>query len=205
MLMYKNLILLIIILTITSCHNENKFNWVDNTGEFDKIIETVINNDSLKVTRENKENYVVIEYLEKKKIIVPKKNDRDSIVFVSHPDELPIENLFYLWQVQSKGFDKKDSLYLLSQNSNPDSLRITENLLSKIKHLTYKQTEQELEKGNYLKFYTFTIPIISRDGLKAYLESGYRCGGMCGNGRAYFLEKKHGKWIVTKIWGTWIS
>ncbi|MFP3592635.1 hypothetical protein [Chryseobacterium sp. SIMBA_038] len=203
--MYKNLFFLISTMTLISCHNEDKFELNQNINEFDDIIEAVINNDSLKVFKNNKENNVVIEYLEKQKISDSKEYKIDGIIQVTPPNDLSIGDLFNLWQVDAKGFDKKDSLYLLSQNTNPDSLKISGKLLSKIEHLPHQQTLQEWKKDNYLKYFTFCIPIISKDKSKAYVESGYHCGGLCGSGRAYFLEKINKKWKVVKKWGTWIS
>lgn len=72
-----------------------------------------------------------------------------------------INDLFEFWQIEkSKGFDKKDSLYLLSQNTNPDSLRISKKLLNKINHLKLSETLDEIKKGNhkiisYLVFQSF--------------------------------------------------
>ena len=117
-----------------------------------------------------------------------------------------INDLFEFWQIEkSKGFDKKDSLYLLSQNTNPDSLRISKKLLNKINHLKLSETLDEIKKGNHKNYFIFSIPIISKNKNKAYIELDYHCGGLCGSGRAYFLEKIEGRWKVISKWKTWIS
>jgi len=203
--MYKKPLFYFFILILTSCHDENKFNLNSNLNDFNEIIETVIKYDSLMILNNSKGNYAITEYLEKIKITNPEIQNKDSLILITPPNSLTIGNLFYLQQVDFKGFDKKDSLYLLSQNLNPDSLKISDKLLSKTKHLTRKQIDEEWEKGNYIKYFTFKIPFISKDKSKAYIESGYRCGGLCGNGRAYFLEKNNGKWKVVKKWVTWMS
>jgi len=204
--MSKNLILVLFSLIIISCKQKNKFVLNENASEIDKIILSVITEDSLKVIKNNNENNVVIEYLEKREIIAPKPIPEDSLIVIIEENKLMINDLFEFWQIEkSKGFDKKDSLYLLSQNTNPDSLRISNNLLNKIEHLKLSKTLNEIKKGNHKKYFTFTIPIISKDKTKAYVESGYHCGGLCGSGRAYFLEKIDGKWKVIAKWRTWIS
>jgi hypothetical protein len=202
---YKKILFSFSIIMLASCHNEEKFNLNDNTNDFNEIIEAVIQNDSLKVLKDNKGNYAVDEYLQKLKITVPKSNNRDSIILISLPNERVIGDLFYFQGAKIKGFDKKDSLYILSQTSNPDSLKLNDKLLSKLEHTNYQKTKLEWKKGNHLKYFDFTIPIISKDKSKAYIESGYHCGGMCGGGSAYFLIKSKGKWKVAKKWGTWIS
>lgn len=203
--MYKKIFLLFFVSFLLSCSQENKFSLNDNIDDFNEIIEAVIKEDSLKVFKNSNENYAVIEYLEKTEITNPKTQNRDSLVLITPPNSIVIGDLFHIWQVNIKGFDKKDSLYLLSQNSNPDSLRIADRLLSKIKHLTHQQINNEWEKGNYVKSFAFKIPFISKDKSKAYLESSYRCGGLCRQGQGYFLEKKNGQWKIVKKWGTWIS
>ncbi|MCG2793233.1 MAG: hypothetical protein L6262_06790 [Weeksellaceae bacterium] len=198
--------LVLFCLIIISCKQENKFVLNDNLNEIDEIILSVISQDSLNVTKNNSDNKIVIEYLKKQEIIAPKAVPKDSLIFIVQENQLVINDLFKFWQIEnSKGFDKKDSLYLLSQNVNPDSLRISNKLLNKVEHLKLSETFDEIEKGNYKKYFTFSIPIISKDKNKAYIESSYRCGGLCGNGRAYFLEKVKGKWKVVYKWGTWIS
>lgn len=130
-------------MTLISCHNEDKFELNENINEFDDIIEAVINSDSLKVFKNNKENNVVIEYLEKQKISDSKEYKIDGIIQIAPSNDLSLGDLFDLWQVDTKGFDKKDSLYLLSQNTNPNALKISEKLLSKFEHLTQQQTLEE--------------------------------------------------------------
>jgi hypothetical protein len=50
-----------------------------------------------------------------------------------------------------------------------------------------------------------TIPIFSLDNQKAYVELGYHCGTLCGYGKAIYLKKVSGKWIIVKKFRTWIS
>jgi hypothetical protein len=202
--MYRN-IWFIFILSLLNCHGENKFQVNDHMDDFNEIIEAVIRYDTLKVFKNNKENDVINDYLKKIPIVNPLKPHKDSLAFVTPPGSKTLDELFYFSSADYKGFTDKESLYLLSQNSNPDSLKIPSQLLSKIKHLNNKQISRQWEKGNCVPYYTFKIPIISKDRSKSYLEYYYNCGGLCGYGKGYFLERKNGKWNVTQKWLVWIS
>jgi hypothetical protein len=50
---------------------------------------------------------------------------------------------------------------------------------------------------------SLTAPALT-DGL-AFVETGYTCGGLCGNGWLYALEPRHGRWRIVGIAFTWIS
>jgi hypothetical protein len=128
--------------------------------DFNKIIEVVIRYDTLKVFKNNKENDVINDYLKKTPIVNPLKPHKDSLALVIPPGSKTLDELFYFSSADYKGFTDKESLYLLSQNSNPDSLKIPSQLLSKIKHLITNRSAGSGKKAivcptRYLKFQSF--------------------------------------------------
>ena len=50
---------------------------------------------------------------------------------------------------------------------------------------------------------TLTAPAISNS--IAFVESSYVCGGLCGNGWLYALERKQGRWQLVAVAFTWVS
>jgi hypothetical protein len=157
--MYRN-IWFIFILSLFNCHGENKFQVNDHMDDFNEIIEAVIRYDTLKVFKNNKENDVINDYLKKIPIVNPLKPHKDSLALVTPPGSKTLDELFYFSSADYKGFTDKESLYLLSQNSNPDSLKIPSQLLSKIKHLNNNRSVGSRKKGivcptTHLKFQSF--------------------------------------------------
>lgn len=141
-----------------------------------------------------KDSVAILENFRKIKIVNPKPIKSDTFVLeLSNPDEI---NLEFLYSFEDKnrqkiGFDKKDSLYLLSQNEIKDTITLPQNILEKANVLSEKQRKNWYQYYN--SFYEFNFTIISKDKTKAYIEIGYICGGLCGSGRAYILQKKEWK------------
>ncbi|WP_133440188.1 MULTISPECIES: hypothetical protein [Chryseobacterium] len=195
----------LILILFSSCSKDKSFVLAENSGEINDIIRVVIIDDKIEATKIN--NTVIIEDIYKKEIIDSRKYIKKDSLYIVPPYNMDILSLFHLWGPQSKplGFDKKDLQYLLSQNSNPDSLKLPQTILKGFHHSTKKEYEQENANGNYQSYYTFTIPYLSQDKKTAYVESNYSCGNTCGNGMAFFLQKINGKWTVIEKWKTWMG
>ncbi|WP_452601970.1 hypothetical protein [Pontimicrobium sp. MEBiC06410] len=78
----------------------------------------------------------------------------------------------------------------------------------------------QLEKKNKRKIYPFyktkysrkkrpiafiSFPLISVNEKKAIVYGMYICGGLCGSGGLFFLEKINNKWIIVKYEIRWVS
>ena len=50
-----------------------------------------------------------------------------------------------------------------------------------------------------------SFPLISVNEKKAIVYGMYICGGLCGSGGVFFLEKNNGKWTIIKYEIRWIS
>jgi hypothetical protein len=50
---------------------------------------------------------------------------------------------------------------------------------------------------------TLSAPAFS-DGI-AFVETGYNCGGLCGNGWLYALEQRQDRWQIVAVLFTWVS
>lgn len=194
---------IIILSFLNSCVEDKKFNINENLNEFNNIISTIIVYDSLNVSKGNKNNIVLIEDFKKKEIINTQKISNNELpeILLLEENQITLNSLFYFGKFENKklGFNKKDSLYLLSQNLNPNSLKLPNQILKITENIKNKN-----EKGKNSTF-QFYIPIISEDKNTAYVELDYNCGALCGRGTSYFLNKIDGKWVIIVKWRTWIS
>ncbi|MNR29931.1 hypothetical protein D3C85_1473490 [compost metagenome] len=96
-------------------------------------------------------------------------------------------------------------MYLLEQNLNPEKLKIDKNLSNRLNTITIEELKTQRTKGQRIRFYEMTIPVLSFDRQKAYVQLGYHCGSLCGSGKAIYLRKINGKWMIITKWETWIS
>jgi hypothetical protein len=67
----------------------------------------------------------------------------------------------------------------------------------------YKTDFEKKRKKRPLAF--ISVPLISVDNKKAIVFGSYICGGLCGSGGVFFLEKVKGKWKVINYEMRWIS
>ena len=61
------------------------------------------------------------------------------------------------------------------------------------------------KKYNANSFIRISTPLMSKNGNKMLLDIDYHCGGLCGGGMTYLLEKKNGKWKIIFSRNNWIS
>jgi hypothetical protein len=99
----------------------------------------------------------------------------------------------------SKGFNKKDASYILSQNNTNKNFKLDKRFFSNIELTT---TQYKARSIRYC--YHISVPIFSSDHKKAYVELDKNCE-MCGKGYTFYLEKVEEKWKI--VWWTlrWIS
>ena len=67
----------------------------------------------------------------------------------------------------------------------------------------YKAEFENNRKNRPIAFISY--PLISIDKNKAIVYGSYVCGGLCGSGGIYFLEKVNEKWKVSKYEIRWTS
>ena len=59
------------------------------------------------------------------------------------------------------------------------------------------------QKERLVDFYSFTRVGFSQDGCQAFVRFSFVCGGLCGEGAFYLLEKKSGQWEISFKSETW--
>lgn len=121
-------------------------------------------------------------------------------------NETTIQKLIGYENLPSKYFffNKTDSLYIQFQNENLINYIISKSVSDKFLTTNFELIKKQ--KTNEQFIYTFsTIPIISLNGKKAYLELSIKCIGLCGTGYEIYLEKINGKWIISNCRKAWES
>lgn len=206
MYMKRTILFSIIIITFCSCQNKKEGTNINSEDikNINEIVEAVIIQDSLDVFSKNKNSTMFCCELRRLNIYIPEKR-RDGLTLPAPPQDIYITELVNSKKREESFFSSKDSLYILQQNSNPERLIIEENLINKLNVTTFKKAQIQSKTVQQFRFYDMTIPVLSLDRQKAYVQLGYHCGSLCGNGKAIYLKKINGKWIIIQKWETWIS
>ncbi|MCC9072167.1 hypothetical protein LNQ49_11300 [Flavobacterium sp. F-65] len=208
--MKKIFLILLVSLSFTNCKkikNETKFD-SSKIKDINEIVKTVIIEDSLNVLINGKGTKMFCEELIKLDIYIPEKTkDNEPIPPPPPPsfNAISIEDLLCSKIGNEIFFTSRDSLYLLQQNSNPQTLKIEKEVVEKINSTTKEKEINKKKLGESYNFYEMTIPVFSSDNQKAYLELNHYCDGLCGSGKSIFLKKINGKWKIIDKWRTWIS
>ncbi|WDF48474.1 hypothetical protein PQ459_08345 [Chryseobacterium sp. KACC 21268] len=196
----KKLLTLFLLLILIGC-SKSKFDIEERNEDISSIIKTVIETDSLNVSKNNPENNKIVQFLKKVKVVLP--NPDKNIISPPNRDARELDEIYN--SKSERVFSKNDSLYLLSQNTNPDSLEISNKLKVKYNYSQLSKILKDRDNGNYYQYYEFEIPLFSKDNKTAYIELNYHSKGYFGKGIAYILKKENDKWKVVDRTLTWIN
>ena len=194
--MKKLVVILFLCILFSSCE-KSKSQIVND--EINNIVEAIINQDSLKI-----DDVLFCNELKKTTIEIPVET-KDGLQFPPIPGNIYISTLLNNKVKGKPFFTSKDSLFILSQNSDTKKIKIGNTILQKLNSTTFEKELMKKEKGIPYKFYEMSIPLFSKDKQKAYVQLDYRCGSLCGHGKAYYLKKVNNNWIIVEKWRNWIS
>jgi hypothetical protein len=196
----------IIIFAFCSCQKKKEETNIssEEIKNINEIVEAIIIQDSLNVLSKNEDSTMFCSELRRLNIYIPEKRN-DGLNLPPPPQDIYITELINSKIKEESFFSSKDSLYLLEQNSNPEKLKIEKDLINKLNSTTIEKAIIRNKKVRPFRFYEMTIPVLSLDRHKAYVQLGYHCGSLCGNGKAIYLKKVNGKWLIIQKWETWIS
>ena len=68
-----------------------------------------------------------------------------------------------------------------------------------------RYTKTKLKKNKRKPVAYISFPLISTDGKKAIVYGSYICGGLCGSGGIFYLEKINGKWKMMEYERRWVA
>jgi hypothetical protein len=203
----KNIIIGIVLLMFLGCkEKKEEVRYKDSKiKDINEIVETIIIQDSLNVSK-NKLSPVSLfcEDLIKINIHIPESTEKQNI------PPIPLNNVSINDLLNSKierdfFFSKSDSSYLVSQNLGQKEFKIEQKIIDKINSTTFEKEKVKQENRTKYDFYQMTIPVFSKDMTKAYVELNHFCGGLCGDGKAFFLSKINGKWRIVYKHRTLVS
>jgi predicted ATP-grasp superfamily ATP-dependent carboligase len=66
-------------------------------------------------------------------------------------------------------------------------------------------TKKDLKKNKNKPLAYMSFPLISTVRKRAIVYGSYVCGGLCGSGGIFYLEKVNGKWKVVEYERRWIA
>lgn len=203
--MKKIISIIIISYFLVNCKNNTVKDSLDSSN-INEIVEAIIIQDSLNVLKNEKGSDIFCADLVKVKILHAEKNKKESVPLPPSNDFVLLDELINTKINGKLFFTNNDSITLLMQNSNPQKIRICNEIFYKINSTTSEKLKERRNKNNRpFSFYEMSIPLFSLDREKAYVQIGHYCGRLCGSGKAIYLKKINGKWKIIDIRSTWIS
>jgi hypothetical protein len=202
----KNIILMITLLMLLACKKQEETKFQDSKiKDINQIVEAIINQDSLNVSKNKPNSIAFCTDLIKINILIPTKTDEKlDVPPPIPPNNVSINELLNFKIKENFFFSKIDSTYLISQNVERKEFIIERKIVEEINTTTLDKEIVKKNKEKY-NFYQMTIPLFSKNMNKAYVELYHYCGGLCGEGKAIFLSKINGKWRIVNKYRTWIS
>lgn len=163
--------------------------------DINDIIETVVSQDGLPFRDTSILNPSALSIdLRKIRVIVP--DIRGDVPPPVDHTTVSIFDLFNSLVNHQRFFDQTDSSYFLFQNNSIKEFSIDKTIAEKLAATTtLSEQQRENELGNPIHYYDLTIPILSADNKKAYVEWTTNCSG-CGGVTAFYLEKSKDKWTI---------
>lgn len=197
----KYIILISVSILLTNCKKDDKSITNIKGNEINDIVKTIIKEERLNILKDSSKTYLFCEDLLKLNVYI---SDNNQNALPPPPDQncTEIHNILIPKINNHKFCDSKDSLYIIQQNFDVKEFKISNQIIEQIHSTKYLKEDEKRKKGN---FYEMSIPIFSRDNLKAYVELNRYCGHLCGNGISIYLVKINGKWRIIDKWRTWIS
>ena len=206
--MKKIILLIALSILLVNCHSKSNEQVIDasRSKEINKIVAAIISQDSLNVSKKDKDTNLFCIDLAKLNIQNPVKRKDGMIEPPAKPlNTVLFENLMLAKFNNELFFTKIDSITLVGQNQNPEKFRINPEIISKINATTLEEILKKRKKGESYQFYQMTIPLFSLNGNKAYTQLTYGCEGLCGNGKAIYLKKTNGKWNIIDTFRIWMN
>lgn len=174
-----------------------------NKKDINDIIQAVVMQDSLLFPdTDNLKQIPLSVNLRKLRVIVPDTTNNFPPP-IDH-SKISIFTLFNSLVNHQRFFERSDSSYFLSQNNSIDTCTIDKSITEKLAVTTLDEQQQKIDSGKLVHYYDLTIPILSADQMKAYIELTNNCSG-CGGATGIYLKKANNKWIVAGWLRLWMN
>jgi len=171
--------------------------------DINEIVSAIINHDSLLIAKADGPQPTPLSVdLRKLRVAVP-----DTTTEIPQPIDhttVSIFNLFNSLVDHQRFFERTDSSYFLFQNNSIETFIIDKTLTEIFATTTFSEQQQKTGANQSVHYYDLTIPILSTNQRKAYIELTNNCSD-CGGATAFYLEKIKGKWTVVGWQRLWMN
>ena len=163
-------------------------------SEINRIVETVIQQDSLPF--HNTSGTAIIPLSTRlRKIYVTAQYTMPDIPPPVNRQKIPAYKLLNSLVKGERFFNWSDTAYFYFQNNLADTLILGKALTRGIATTELVATNSTVDKRPNIRYYDLTIPILSKNQTRAYVELTNNCVD-CGGATAFYLEKISGMWTV---------
>jgi hypothetical protein len=132
------------------------------------------------------------------------KSRKDSKIHDKYKTELDSNGIDPNWEIKTAEM-YEDSVTVQIENIKvkffPTITLVDKKDNKRIKR--YTKTKLKKNKKRPVAFISF--PLISTDRKRAIVYGSYICGGLCGNGGVFYLEKIKGKWKMIEYERRWTA
>jgi len=189
----KKILTFILILTFTV-----SFSQADK--DLTEIIELVIANyqaDTISVYHKF-DNYKLLSSLD------GAKSYKDSQIHEKYKSELDSSGIDLNWEIKTaEMYD--DSVTVVIDKIKVEFFPAITIVDKKDNKRIRRYTKTELTKNKKNPFAKISYPLISTDRKKAIVYGSYICGGLCGSGGIFYLEKLNGVWKIVGYERRWVA
>lgn len=200
--MTKTLLTILISLLIGCSDDKSKqaFPTVDRS-EINQILEAVIRQDSLPFYKTSDTPFIPLS-TKLRKIYVTAQDTMPDIPPPVDQQKIPVYKLLNSLVRDERFFNWSDTAYFYFQNNLADTFTLGKALTERIATTELASTNSTVDVRTSIRYYDLTIPILSQNQTRAYIELTNNCAD-CGGATAFYLEKINGKWTVVgwnRLW-----
>lgn len=194
---------IILISLLIGCSDDKAkqaFSAVDRS-EINQIVEAVIRQDSLPFYNTSDTSLIPLS-TKLRKIYVTAQDTLAEIPPPVDRQRIPVYKLLNTLVKGERFFDLSDTAYFYFQNTLADTFTLGKAVIGEIMTTELASTNSTVDMRTNIRYYDWTIPILSKNQTRAYIELTNNCVE-CGGATAFYLEKIKGKWTVVgwnKLW-----
>jgi hypothetical protein len=194
---------IILISLLIGCSDDKAkqaFSAVDRS-EINQIVEAVIRQDSLPFYNTSDTSLIPLS-TKLRKIYVTAQDTLAEIPPPVDRQRIPVYKLLNTLVKGERFFDWSDTAYFYFQNTLADTFTLGKAVMGEIMTTELASTNSTVDMRTNIRYYDWTIPILSKNQTRAYIELTINCVE-CGGATAFYLEKIKGKWTVVgwnKLW-----
>lgn len=201
-------ILSLSIIALTKCVEKNnpyKALKLPEEKEYSEVVLEILKQDSDLIKSKLLETEYVGLNMAKLEIgLVKKKHDPNKIDIVAFPSygTSLLELLHY--GITDSIDRSSDSLFFSFLNDSTKNIAIDSTLVKSYKFATPEIIQKRWGERRF-GYLEFSLPVFNKRKTRAFVQTNFRCTGLCGEGKLYVLEKINGRWTIKLLKVTWVG